>query len=117
MLLLAAEAQYRLGNKDKAMDLVNQVRARVGVEPLTDITIKDILDEKLREEIWETMGRRGDQVRFGTYTEADEDKFEGVKHAIVASDWVYDSTGYTTVFPIPVTVLSLNSNLTQNPGY
>ena len=117
MLLLAAEAQYRLGNKDKAMELVNQVRARVGVEPLTDITIKDILDEKLREEIWETMGRRGDQVRFGTYTEADEDKFEGVKHAIVASDWVYDATGYTTVFPIPVTVISLNSNLTQNPGY
>ena len=117
MLLLAAEAQYRLGKKDEALALVNQVRARVGVEALTDITIKDILDEKLREEIWETMGRRGDQVRFGTYTEADEDKYQGVKHAIVASDWVYDSTGYTTVFPIPVTVLSLNSNLTQNPGY
>ena len=117
MLLLAAEAQYRLGNKDKAIELVNQVRNRVGVEPVTDITIKDILDEKLREEIWETMGRRGDQVRFGTYTEADEDKFEGVKHAIVASDWVYDATGYTTVFPIPVSVISLNSNLTQNPGY
>jgi len=65
----------------------------------------------------ETMVRRGDQIRFGTYTEADEDKFEGVKHAIVASDWVYDATGYTTVFPIPVSVLSLNSNLTQNPGY
>ena len=117
MLLLAAEAQYRLGNKAAAMDLVNQVRSRVGVDALTDITIKDILDEKLREEIWETMGRRGDQVRFGTYTEADEDKYTGVKHAIVASDWVYDATGYTTVFPIPVSVISLNSNLTQNPGY
>ena len=117
MLLLAAEAQYRLGKKAEALALVNQVRARVGVDALTDITIKDILDEKLREEIWETMGRRGDMVRFGTYTEADEDKYQGVKHAIVASDWVYDATGYTTVFPIPVSVLSLNSNLTQNPGY
>ncbi|MBR4167525.1 MAG: RagB/SusD family nutrient uptake outer membrane protein, partial [Bacteroidales bacterium] len=117
MLLLAAEAQYRLGKKAEALALVNQVRARVGVDALTDITIKDILDEKLREEIWETMGRRGDQVRFGTYTEADEDKYQGVKHAIVASDWVYDATGYTTVFPIPVSVISLNSNLTQNPGY
>ncbi|MCR5463448.1 MAG: RagB/SusD family nutrient uptake outer membrane protein [Bacteroidales bacterium] len=117
MLLLAAEAQYRLGKKAEALALVNQVRARVGVDALTDITIKDILDEKLREEIWETMGRRGDMVRFGTYTEADEDKYQGVKHAIVASDWVYDATGYTTVFPIPVSVISLNSNLTQNPGY
>ena len=117
MLLLAAEAQYRLGNKDKAMELVNQVRARVGVAPFTEITIKDILDEKIREEIWETMGRRGDQVRFGTYTEPDEDKYQGVKHHVVVSDWIYDATGYTTVFPIPVTVLSLNSNLTQNPGY
>ena len=117
MLLLAAEAQYRLGNKDKAMELVNQVRARVGVAPFTEITIQDILDEKIREEIWETMGRRGDQVRFGTYTEPDEDKYQGVKHHVVVSDWIYDSTGYTTVFPIPVSVLSLNSNLTQNPGY
>ena len=47
----------------------------------------------------------------------DEDKYDGVKHAIVTSDWIYDNTGYTTVFPIPVSVLSLNSNLTQNPGY
>ena len=117
MLLLASEAQYRLGKNAEALALLNQVRARVGMPALTEISLKTILDEKIREEIWETMGRRGDQVRFGTYTEADEDKFEGVKHAIVASDWVYDATGYTTVFPIPVTVLSLNSNLTQNPGY
>jgi hypothetical protein len=117
MLLLAAEAQYRLGKKAEALALINEVRERAGVPAFTDITIKDILEEKVREEIWETMGRRGDQVRFGTYTEADEDKYEGVKHAIVASDWVYDATGYTTVFPIPVSVLSLNPNLSQNPGY
>ena len=28
-----------------------------------------------------------------------------------------DKDGYTNVFPIPVTVLNLNSNLTQDPGY
>ena len=39
MLLLAAEAQYRLGKKAEALALVNQVRARVGVDALTDITI------------------------------------------------------------------------------
>ena len=117
MLLLAAEAQYRLGNMAAATELVNQVRNRVGMPDVNGVDLQSILDEKIREEIWETMGTRGDMVRCGLYTEADEDKYQGVKHAIVASDWVYDATGYTTVFPIPVTVLSLNSNLTQNPGY
>ena len=117
MLLLAAEAQYRLGNMAAATELVNQVRSRVGMPDVNGVDLQSILDEKIREEIWETMGTRGDMVRCGLYTEADEDKYVGVKHAIVASDWVYDATGYTTVFPIPVTVLSLNSNLTQNPGY
>lgn len=117
MLLLAAEAQYRLGNKDKAMALVNEVRQRVGMPSVTNITIEEIINEKIREQIWETMGTRGDQIRTGTFTEPDEDKYEGVKHAVVASDWEYDNKGYTTVFPIPTTVLSLNPNLTQNPGY
>ena len=117
MLLLAAEAQYRLGNVSAATDLVNQVRNRVGMPDVNGVDLQSILDEKIREEIWETMGTRGDMVRCGLYTEPDEDKYEGVKHAVVASDWVYDATGYTTVFPIPVTVLSLNKNLTQNPGY
>lgn len=117
MLLLAAEAQYRLGKISEATALVNEVRNRVGVEEVNEVSIKSILDEKIREEIWETCGTRGDMVRCGIYTEPDEDKFVGVKHATSASDWVYDSTGYTCVFPIPVTVLSLNSNLTQNPGY
>ena len=115
---LAKAAELNKNNaQDEALALLNQVRDRVGVEPMTEINLQVILDEKIREEIWETMGRRGDQVRFGTYTEPDEDKYDGVKHAIVTSDWIYDNTGYTTVFPIPVSVLSLNSNLTQNPGY
>lgn len=117
LLLCSAEAAYRMGDLAKATDLVNQVRARVGVPEVDGITLKDILDEKVREEIWETFGRRGDMVRAGIYTEADQDKFPGVKHAVVASDWVYDATGYTTVFPIPVDVISLNKNLKQNPGY
>lgn len=117
LLLLAAEAEYRLGNTKNAIDLVNKIRNRVGVPSVNGVTLKDILDEKVREEIWETFGRRSDMVRAGIYTEADVDKYLGVKHAVVASDWAYDATGYTTVFPIPVDVISLNKNLTQNAGY
>lgn len=117
MLLLAAEAQYRLGKTDEALALVNQVRERALVEPITEVSIKAIGDEKIREEIWETFGRRGDMIRFGIYTEADDDKYLGVKRADVSADWTYDEKGYTCVFPIPVDVISLNSNLTQNFGY
>ncbi|MBR0112039.1 MAG: RagB/SusD family nutrient uptake outer membrane protein [Bacteroidales bacterium] len=117
MLLLAAEAQYRLGKTAEALALLNQVRDRVGVAPMTEINLQVILDEKLREEIWETMGRRGDLVRCGLYTEQNEDKFVGMKHAIVCADYIYDKDGYTNVFPIPVEVINQNPNLTQNAGY
>jgi len=117
MLLLAAEAEYRLDHKPAALTLLNKVRQRALVDDETEITLQKILDEKLREEIWETMGRRGDLVRCGLYTEANEDRYQGVKHATAAADWVYDASGYTCVFPIPVDVLNLNKNLTQNAGY
>jgi len=117
LLLMAAEAEYRLGNVDEATALVNQVRERATAKPVNGVDLQFILDEKARELVWETPGRRSDLVRHGLYVEPDEDKYLGVKHAVVASDWVYDATGYTNVFPIPVTVLSLNSNLKQNPGY
>ncbi len=122
MLLLAAEAQYRLGETTKATDLLNEVRERAFTSDTAAVAVKDmslqkILDEKIREEIWETMGRRGDLVRYGLYTEANEDKYLGVKRAPVSADWEYDADGYTCVFPIPVDVLNLNKNLSQNPGY
>lgn len=119
LLLLAAEAEYRMGVTGNAAYLINQVRERVGIEPIgeDDVNLEFILNERIRELIWETPGTRGDMVRCGIYTEADEDKFLGVKHATAAADWAYDATGYSCVFPIPVDVLSLNKNLTQNPGY
>lgn len=119
ILLLAAEAYYREGVLGNAADLINRVRARAGVKPVgeDDINLEFILNERIRELIWETPGTRGDMVRCGIYTEPDEDKFVGVKHASSASDWQYDATGYTCVFPIPVDVISLNKNITQNPGY
>ncbi len=81
----------------------------------TMLTLQDLLDERALElcgACW-----REDQIRFGTYTEATDDKYPGVPHANSAGDWVYDANGYTTVFPIPIDVLNLNKNLTQNPGY
>jgi hypothetical protein len=116
LLLLAAEAKYRLGATGEALDLVNEVRDRVDADPRITLDLEDILDERALELMWEPT-RREDLVRFGMFTEPTLDRYVGVPHANVANDWVYDATGYTTVFPIPTSVLNLNSNLTQNPGY
>ena len=114
-LLLAAEAKYRLGDKGGALADVNAVRNRVGAEPFGALTsIKDILDERGREMVWEPT-RREDLIRYGMYTEPTPDKYEGVPAATGAGEWVYDDKGNTLVFPIPTNVLNLNTNLSQNP--
>lgn len=113
-LLMAAEARLRMGGSGD--EEVNMVRNRVGATPKTNVTLKDILDERMLELSYEGM-RRQDQVRFGTYTEPTTDRYPGVYHNVVVGDYVDDETGFTTVFPIPSSVLDLNKKLSQNAGY
>lgn len=113
-LLMKAEAKIRLGQNGD--DEVNQVRARVGAPLKQGVTLNDILDERMLELAWEGW-RRNDQIRFGTFTQPNVDRFVGVKHSASSLDYQLDETGYTTVFAIFNDVLLLNPNLTQNPGY
>ena len=115
-LLLKAEAEYRMGNKDEALTIVNEVRARVAATPRTELTLNDILDERMLELAWEGV-RRPDQIRFCTFTEPTADRFKGVTHNASAGDYNDDTQGYTMVYPIPYAVLNLNKKLDQNPGY
>lgn len=115
-LLLKAEAAYRMGNKAEALTIVNEIRARVAATPRTELTLNDILDERMLELAWEGV-RRPDQIRFCTFTEPTVDRFNGVTHNASAGDYNDDTQGYTIVYPIPYAVLNLNKNLKQNPGY
>lgn len=115
-LLLKAEAEYRMGNKAEALTIVNEVRARVAATPRTELTLNDILDERMLELAWEGV-RRQDQIRFCTFTEPTADRFKGVTHNASAGDYNDDTQGYTMVYPIPYAVLNLNKKLDQNPGY
>lgn len=113
-LLLAAEAKVRMGQSGDAE--VNEIRDRVQAGQKSNVTLQDILDERMLEFSYEGM-RRQDQIRFRTYTEPTTDRYAGVHHNVATGDYVVDNTGFTTVFPIPTSVLELNTKLTQNPGY
>ncbi len=99
VLLMKSEALVRAGQNGDAE--LQEVRARAGATARA-ATLDNILDERLLEFAWEGI-RRQDLVRFGKF------------HQPISDRPV--SAPYRTVFPIPVDVLSLNTNLTQNPGY
>ena len=105
-----------MGNKAEALTIVNEVRGRVAATPRTELTLNDILDERMLELAWEGV-RRQDQIRFCTFTEPTADRFKGVTHNASAGDYNDDTQGYTMVYPIPYAVLNLNKKLGQNPGY
>ena len=104
VVLMKAEILVRKGLDGTS--LVNQVRTRVGAEPLDKATLDDILRERMVEFAWEGL-RRQDLVRFGSFTRS-----WSSRPALPG-----ESNGYTTVFPIPADVLALNPKMSQNPGY
>ena len=101
---MRSEAKVRNGENGDA-DL-NLVRSRVGASQLSNVDLTTILAERMRELAWEGH-RRQDMIRFGTFTSAYTDR----------PQMPNESTGFTTVFPIEARILSVNTKLTQNPGY
>lgn len=102
VMLMKAEAQMRTGDAAGALITVNLLRVKRGATPLAALTPDVLYDERGRELYWEGW-RRQDQIRFG--------KFLGTWADKPATD------ASRLLFPIPSTQLSVNPNLTQNPGY
>ena len=103
VLLMKAEAKVRNGGEGNVE--LNRVRSRVGM-PNRQATLDNILEERLLELVWEGW-RRQDLIRFGKFTAAYD----------LRIPLVGESSGYTTVFPIPKKCMELNKKLVQNKGY
>lgn len=101
-LLMKAEAHFRKGETGPALTIINDIRTQRGAQPLASIDEQAILDERGFELYWEGW-RRNDQIRFGQFTNAWNEK--------EASD------PYRVLFPIPQRALDTNPNLVQNSGY
>ena len=131
ILLIHAEAIfYTTNDATLARTFLSQVRKRALIAPATTTAVLDaaymktdfvqeLLDERSRELCMETQ-RHFDLARFGRYTAAinalSGDKNVGWFNTavpVLQANWA----PYRVWFPIPLTELSLNRNLVQNPGY
>lgn len=106
IILMKAEAILRGGTATQgqtALSLVNQLRSnRTTSAALTSVSLDDLYAERCREFAWEAW-HRNDMIRFG--------KFEG--------KWGFktDADVNRRIFPIPTGAFTVNTALTQNPGY
>lgn len=101
VLLMKAEALFRLGQSAEALNLVNELRAARNASSFTEIDENILLDERGREFFWEGH-RRQDLIRFGRFLEEWQEK--------PASD------PRNLLFPIPLNQMG-NPNYVQNSGY
>ena len=101
------------GTASQALQYVNDVRQRSNATAIAqgDLTLDFILAERARELNFEGH-RRTDLIRFG--------KFTGGSYLWPWKGGVLAGTAIPStynLFPIPLTALQANPNLTQNPGY
>ena len=137
LYLIKAEAENELGNTAAALDAINEVRQRSGADAYTAADFSSvsegrqlILQERGYEFLYEAQ-RRQDLIRYefahgesptgAPYTTADDPYAP-----TFTAPWIFKTDGsqtglasepYRALFPIPQTQLSLNPNLSQNPGY
>jgi hypothetical protein len=105
ILLIRAEAALSIGNSSEALEKVNMLRVRAGLEELTGISIDELLKERRLEMAMEHE-RWFDLVRTGK-----------AFSAMTANGKTFIS-GKHEVFPIPQNEIILSGGLLiQNPGY
>lgn len=102
--LMRAEAKFRSGDIDGALQDINYLRNKKrGMQAYTSLDLDKILKERGYELYWEG-NRRTDLIRFGKYLDAREEK-----------DFV--TPAYKLLLPIPISAIEANPSLKQNPGY
>ncbi|MCM5664034.1 RagB/SusD family nutrient uptake outer membrane protein [Galbibacter mesophilus] len=121
ILLMRAEALTELGQLGEVPSLINQVRQRVGMPTveevegtgLTQDALMDIVRHERRIELMFEGLRFYDLKRWGEMEEAYQ--------RIIADNVPAYNPNYrgqkSTTFPIPLSELDANTNLTQNPAW
>lgn len=124
VLLMLAEAENEVnGPTAQAHEALNMVRERAG---LTDTTIaaqdgfrQEIRNERARELCFEGL-RKPDLIRWGIFVQTMQDAADEIKaHASASYAYAAQNAANVTVrhllYPIPLSELSLNKKMVQNP--
>jgi hypothetical protein len=118
VLLMKAEALAETGDVSGATDLVNQVRARVGMPSVQDVEgavnqqqMIDVVRHERRVEFAFEGSRFMDLKRWGTM----QDAFQRVQSDPVGAYNPNYLERRSEVFPIPQSEIDVNPNLVQNP--
>ncbi len=106
-LLMYAEASYRLGRTDDALNAMNAVYYRSNYMNYKSIDDDILLCERLKELMWEGW-RRNDLIRFRRFHKPYDLK-EGLLY--------HEGDAHTIVFPIPEDMMAMHPNWEQNYGY
>lgn len=123
VLLMKAEALFRLNRTDEALPLVNQIRTRAGLTDLTSLDGRisfdlegpvvpggELLNEMGRE-MFAEHNRRQDLIRWGLWEQNAKWTLPFNSPDVLMSD------DYRRLFPVSREKLEANENLDQNPGY
>ncbi len=106
VLLIAAEALNEVGSPGPALTQLNKIRARAGLEDITEMDqtiLRGLILTERRHEMALEQERFYDLVRTG--------------NAPAVLGPLGFVTGKNEIFPIPAAELLLDPNLTQNPGW
>lgn len=105
ILLIRAEAAFRMGNTGEAEDRINELRVRTGLGPVQNLTLESLLNER-RWEMAMEHDRWFDLVRTGQ-----------AKAAMEANGKTF-IVGTHEVFPIPQNqIIASGGRLIPNNGY
>lgn len=108
LYFIRSEAYLQSGKIDLALEDLNKIKTRAGINPLTSMTIDDLLLEKRKEFFeenkffWDLMRNHKNIVR---------------NLGCIATQCSLDYPNNKFVIPIPQQAIEINSNIIQNPGY
>jgi hypothetical protein len=116
-LLLLAEALVYQNKNGEALPYINQVRARAGLDPLSEATKENVANE-MRHELAFENHRWTDLIRNGNAVEVLNAK--GVRMKALYG-WLlptsFNVDANRLLYAIPFREMQINNTLVQNPGY
>lgn len=119
VLLMKAECilQGASGSQTEVNDIINSIRERAGIDPLSnDATLDDLLDERQKEFLGEAL-RWHDLVRTGRVLDVINEwiPVEDIREQMRQN---YPIQAYNIIYPVPLTQIEVKKGLyEQNDGY